>query len=103
MINEYKIILEDLKTFLIEGLNEGIIDYLYNGYSFDSTEITNLKYKFITKYEESSDMTDSNIIPILLITQPEQYFKGRILYNKQLIDLKTVLIKNQNIPKINFL
>lgn len=106
MISEYTTIIADLKKYLIKGIHLDTTAISFNGDSFDSTVINGLKYKFILKYEDAANITERNIIPVLLITTPDQYFKGKILYKGQFVDITTLLIKQQNttevIPKINF-
>ena len=107
MIAIYKSIIDDLLNYLIEGNHEGGTALNFNGTSFDSTTINNLKYQFIRKYEQVDSITDKNIIPVLIITQPDQYLKGRILYKGNFIDLKSILINENDstglpIKKINF-
>ena len=109
MLAEYKTIMDDLLDYTVKGIHEGLTAPGFNGISFDSTAITNMKYQFIKKYESVDSITDKNIIPVLVISHPEQYLKGKILYKGQFIDLKSILIKDQTatstgpfIKKINF-
>lgn len=58
-------------------------------------------------YDEVTNITDSNTIPVLLVTYPEQYLNGRLLYKNQFVDMRSLLVKDANstgvtIPKINF-
>lgn len=107
MISQYKNTVLDLQRYLIDGQHLGNTVSIYNNGMFDSTVMVGVKYKFLTKYEDAANITDKNIIPVLLITYPDQYLQGRILYNNQFVDIKTLLIKEENttgviIPKINF-
>ena len=107
MISQYKNTVLDLQRYLIDGQHLGNTVSIYNNGMFDSTVMVGAKYKFLTKYEDAANITDKNIIPVLLITYPDQYLQGRILYNNQFVDIKTLLIKEENttgaiIPKINF-
>ena len=107
MIAIYKSIIDDLLNYLINGEHEGDVALGFNGTTFDSTTINNLKYQFIRKYEQVESITDSNIIPVLVITQPDQYLKGRVLYKGNFVDLKSILIRDVDstgtpIKKINF-
>lgn len=107
MIAIYKSIIDDLLNYLITGIHEDGTAVSFNGVGFDSTAINNLKYQFIRKYEQVNSITDKNTIPILIITQPDQYLKGRVLYKGNYVDLKSILIQDKDstgepIKKINF-
>lgn len=106
MLVQYKYIMDDLFDFLIDGIHEGQpVDGFSNG--FDSTALNNIKYQFIRKYEHVNNITDSTIIPVLVITQPDQQFKGKVFYKGKFNDLRSILIKEEDIlgqpiKKINF-
>lgn len=107
MISEYKVIIDDLLDYTVNGIHLGQTALGFDGVSYDSTVINTMKYQFIRKYEQVNTITDSKIIPVLIVTQPEQYLKGRILYNAKFVDLRTLLIKEEDgagvkIKKINF-
>lgn len=107
MIEEYKVIVNDLKNYLINGIQEDSTAISQNGTSFDSTVINNIKYQFIINIEDVSNISDPSIIPVLLVTYPDQYLNGRLLFNNQFIDMRTMLVKTENttgieLPKINF-
>lgn len=108
MIAIYKSIIDDLLNYLVDGLHEGGTALNFDGTAFDSTAINNLQYQFIRKYEQVNTITDKNIIPVLIITQPDQYLKGRVLYKGNYVDLKSILINERDtstgelIKKINF-
>jgi hypothetical protein len=107
MLAQYKIIIDDLLKYLIDGIHEGSPATGFDGIAFDSTAITNIKYQFIRKYEQAELITNPNILPVLVITQPDMYLNGKILYRGQFVDLRTVLIKEKTsnddlIGKIKF-
>jgi hypothetical protein len=107
MLSQYKIIIDDLLKYLIEGIHEGAPADGFDGIAFDSTAITNIKYQFIRRYEQAESINDPNTLPVLVVTQPDMYLNGKILYRGQFVDLRTVLIKEKTsndelIGKIKF-
>lgn len=98
MLYEYQAIISDLKEYLIDGIHDGTVSSIFNGESFDSSIINDVKYKFILKYEDAETITDSTVIPVLLVLHQDQYFNGRVFYKGQLVDLKTLIVKQKSIP-----
>jgi len=107
MLTQYKYIMDDLFDYLIDGKHLDDTAPGFNGVSFDSTAIKNIKYQFIRKYDQVNSITDSNIIPVLVVAQPDQYLLGKIFYRGKFNDLRTILITEKDIDdraikKINF-
>jgi hypothetical protein len=51
---------------------------------------------------EDTESVDSTTIPVLIITIPDKYQEGKILYKGTFIDLKTLLLTNTIAKPVNF-
>jgi hypothetical protein len=104
MLQIYKAVISDLIEYLINGVHMSNIATNYStiSQSFGSTNITNQRFKFIRKYEDVNTINDSTTVPVLLVTQPDMFHKGQILFNNKFIDLKSILISDSPTRKIQF-
>ncbi len=104
MLQIYKAVISDLIEYLINGIHMSNIAPAYNTttHAFNSTNVAHQQFKFIRKYEDVNSMTDSTIVPVLLVTQPDQFHAGKILYSGKFVDLKSILINEDPIKKIQF-
>lgn len=97
-------IIKDLITYLTDGkIDNTIVDW-YDGSGFPANAINNKSFQFITKYEDAKDITDPNIIPVLLVTLPEKYWEGEVLYKGNLTALKDLLVTSivEEEDRVNF-
>lgn len=96
MFNQEKDITSDILNYLIHGQHEGST-YDGNLPSYNpsdktwSSEWSNVKYRFIKKYEDVNAIS-SNVIPVLVVTSPIQYHShGKVLFKGQWKDLRSIL------------
>jgi len=102
-MNYQKEITSNLIDYLIDGkIDSTIVDW-FDGIAFPASAINNKRFQFIKKYEQVESIDDDSIIPVLLVTTPQMYFTGKILYKDKYQDLKTMLVtdKRTTIP-INY-
>lgn len=101
-MNYEKEIIKNLLDYLVDGKVDGTVADQFNSISFPSSYINNKSFKFIRKYEEIESINDDNIIPILIVTIPDKYKKGQVLYKGKFIDLKTLLVSDEYTKRCNF-
>lgn len=102
-MNYQKEIIGNLIEYLVDGDSDSTSVDWYDGVAFPAASINGKRFQFIRKYEDVETITDNSIIPVLLVTTPEMYMNGRILYKGKYQDLKTFLITDKrSSSKIRF-
>ncbi len=105
-MNYEKEITANLLNYLIDGVLDGVVSPHFDGTTFPAITIVGRRFQFIRKYEDVELITDPAIIPVLVITAPDQYYKGKVIYKGTFTDLKSILINSEpegDLPqKINF-
>ena len=98
-MNYQKEITSNLIDYLINGkIDSTVVDW-FDGIAFPAMAINNKRFQFIRKYEQVETINDDTIIPVLLVTAPQMYFTGKILYKDRYQDLKTMLVSDKRTTK----
>ncbi len=85
--------------YLMDGLMDSTIVDQFDGIAFPAASINGKRFQFIRKYEHAESINDDSIIPVLLVTTPQMYYQGRILYKGKYQDLKSFLVTNKRSHK----
>lgn len=102
-MNFYKSIVNNLNKYLLNGeINNNTVPQYING-KFPCNKINNKSFQFIKKQEDIDVVNLNTTIPVLIITTPDIYMEGKVIYQDKFVDLKTMILTElRTAKKINF-